>query len=52
MIDLPIRLFVEQIPPAQIAGVLARQLAWTAGLIILGRIVIRRATRRLVVQGG
>jgi len=52
MIDLPIRLFVEQIPAAQAWGVLAYQLAWTAVLIILGRIVIRRATRRLVVQGG
>lgn len=52
LIDLPIRLFVQHIPAAAAVNVFAYQLAWTAGLIILGREVMRRATRRLVVQGG
>jgi ABC-2 type transport system permease protein len=30
----------------------ARQLAWTIALLGLGRVLLRRATRRLVVQGG
>ncbi len=52
VIDLPIRLFVQQIPASHAAGVVAYQLAWTAGLIVVGRFLIRRAMRRLVVQGG
>jgi ABC-2 type transport system permease protein len=31
---------------------LAHQVAWTAGLLLLGRLVLRRAERILVVQGG
>ena len=50
--DVPHRLFTGHIPPAGLPGVLAHQLAWTAGLICIGRWLLRRAVRRLVVQGG
>lgn len=35
-----------------VTRVLATQAAWAFGLIALGRVVLARATRRLVVQGG
>jgi ABC-2 type transport system permease protein len=37
---------------ADIAGVLATQAAWAVALLALGRVVLARATRKLVVQGG
>jgi len=33
-------------------GEVAAQVAWAAGLLLLGRLVLSRATRKLVVQGG
>jgi ABC-2 type transport system permease protein len=33
-------------------GVIAAQLAWATVLLIAGRLLLRRATRKLVVQGG
>ena len=30
----------------------AAQVAWTVGLLLLGRLVLSRATHKLVVQGG
>ena len=50
--DLPFRLYSGHIPPGQIWGVLANQGAWTLGLVVLGRWLLARGTRRLVVQGG
>lgn len=35
-----------------IVGPLARQVFWAAVLLVLGRVVLRRAERKLVVQGG
>lgn len=52
LIDLPLRLFVQHIPATAVLGVLAHQLGWTIVLIAAGHAVLRRATRRLVVQGG
>jgi ABC-2 type transport system permease protein len=50
--DLPFRLFTGHIAPANAVAVIGQQLAWTAVLVILGREVLRRGVRRLVVQGG
>ena len=52
LMDTPFRLYVGQIAPQSAAAVLAHQLVWTAALILLGRVVLSRGTRRLVVQGG
>ena len=37
---------------ASVAGVLAVQAAWVVALALLGRLVLARATRKVVVQGG
>ena len=52
MMDTPFRIYVGHIPAAGWAGVLAHQAAWAAGLVMLGRWILKRGTRRLVVQGG
>ena len=49
MIQIPIDVFLERAPAD---GLLARQLLWVLLLVATGRLVLRRATRRLVVQGG
>lgn len=50
--DVPFRIYMGHIPPAQIGAVLAHEIAWTAVFVILGRQMLARGTRRLVVQGG
>ena len=52
LVDLPFRLYSGHIPPSQAASVLAHQVAWSLGLILLGHRLLARGTRRLVVQGG
>lgn len=50
--DTPFRLFTGHIPPGQAFGVVCHQLAWAAGLILLGRWMLARGMRRAVIQGG
>jgi ABC-2 type transport system permease protein len=52
LVDLPFRVFTGHIPPGAAATVLLRQLAWTAALVLLGRWLLGRGLRRVVVQGG
>lgn len=52
LIDVPFRLYAGNIPPEQIGFVLAHQAVWTVGLILLGRGLLARGARRVVVQGG
>lgn len=49
VLQAPIDVFSER---GSAAGLLLHQLLWTLLLAGLARIVLRRATRRLVVQGG
>ena len=35
-----------------VVGVFAIQLAWLATLLVIGHVLLTRATRRLVIQGG
>lgn len=51
-VDLPFRVYLGAIPPGELALVLGRQLAWTLALIALGRWLLGRGIRRIVVQGG
>jgi ABC-2 type transport system permease protein len=52
LFDLPVRVYSGDIPSAGLAFVLARQLGWTIVLVGLGRWLLGRAVRRVVVQGG
>jgi ABC-2 type transport system permease protein len=52
VVDQPYRLYTGSVPPDELPLVLARQLAWTLALVALGRWLIGRGIRRLVVQGG
>jgi ABC-2 type transport system permease protein len=49
MIQGPINIFIDD---GSIAGVLALQCFWVVALLGIGRLVLRRATLRVVVQGG
>lgn len=52
MLDLPSRIFTGDIPVAHAPGVILLQLGWTFALALLGRWLVSRGVRRLVVQGG
>lgn len=52
LIDVPFRLYLGHLPPNTCLPLLAHQLAWTVALVLLGRWILARGTRRLVVQGG
>ena len=52
LIDTPFRLYTGHIPPDQVLIVVGHQAAWTAALVLLGRGLLSRGTRRLVIQGG
>ncbi len=52
MLDFPSRVFSGDISVAHAPWVLAHQLAWTLVLVGLGRWLLSRGVRRLVVQGG
>jgi ABC-2 type transport system permease protein len=50
--DVPFRIYAGHISPAEYWRELMQQLAWIVGLIFLGRWILSRGMRRLVVQGG
>ncbi len=52
ILDQPARIYAGQIAAGELIGVLARQLGWTVALIALGRGLLARGLRRVVVQGG
>jgi ABC-2 type transport system permease protein len=52
LMDVPFRLYVGHISPGEIGAVLAHQAAWILALVLLGRALLARGARRLVVQGG
>ncbi len=52
MVDVPFRVYLGQISPAQALEEFAAQLLWTTVLVLAGRALLVRGTRRLVIQGG
>ena len=52
LMDTPFRLYTGQAPPEDVLPLVAHQLAWAVVLILVGRWILWRGTRRLVVQGG
>jgi ABC-2 type transport system permease protein len=52
VMDLPYRVYNGHIATAGLPLVLARQIGWTLAIVALGRWLLDRGMRRLVVQGG
>ena len=52
LFDLPFRIYTGHIPAGDLALVLPRQLGWTVALVGIGRWLLGRGMRRVVVQGG
>ena len=52
IVDTPYRIYLGHIPTSDIFPNLAHQLAWAAALVLIGRWVLSRGLRRLVMQGG
>ena len=52
LVDLPFRLYTGHLPAREVVTVLAHQATWTVALVVIGRWLLARGTRRLVVQGG
>jgi len=52
VIQTPVDIWLGKRDGAALAGVLTLQAFWALALLGLGRLVLRRATRKVVVQGG
>jgi len=52
IVDLPFRIFTGNIPARDAGWVLLHQAIWSIALIVLGRWILWRGMRRVVVQGG
>jgi len=52
ILQLPLDIFLGTTSGAEVLGVLAVQAAWGIAVLGLGRMVLTRATRKVVVQGG
>jgi ABC-2 type transport system permease protein len=52
LFDLPFRIYSGHIALGDLAPVIARQLGWTIAVVALGRWLLGRGLRRVVVQGG
>lgn len=52
IMDVPFRIYLGHIGPAEWAGALAHQAVWIALMVAAGAALIARGVRRLVVQGG
>jgi ABC-2 type transport system permease protein len=52
VIQTPVDIWLGKRAGAALIGVLALQLFWALALLGIGRLVLRRATRKVVVQGG
>jgi ABC-2 type transport system permease protein len=52
MVQFPIEIFLDMHTGVALLGIYARQIMWAAVLIACGRLVLARAVRKVVVQGG
>jgi ABC-2 type transport system permease protein len=52
MVQLPVEVFLDKHHGSGLIAVYAHQLAWAAALTVAGRLALRRAVRRVEVQGG
>ena len=52
MMQFPIEVFLGKHSGANLAGVFMLQIFWLAALVAVGRVLLARATQKLVIQGG
>ena len=52
LVQTPIDLVTGQATGARAVGLVGAQVAWAVVMLLAGRVVLARATRKLVVQGG
>lgn len=52
LLDHPFRLFTGNLPPSALSGVLLHQAFWIVTLVLVGRVLVSRGIKRLVIQGG
>lgn len=52
LVDTPFVAYLGHLPPKALALALLHQLVWTVVFVVFGRVLLARATRRMVVQGG
>lgn len=52
LVDIPFRVFTGHIRPDALPALLGHQLGWTVALVLIGRLTVQRALRRVVIQGG
>jgi len=52
LMDIPARLYSGNLSPGVAGALFLHQVLWAAGLILIGRLLLARGARRLVVQGG
>ena len=52
IVDAPYRLYTGNIPATQLGEVMAHQWIWVVALVLIGRWLLSRGMRRVVVQGG
>jgi ABC-2 type transport system permease protein len=52
MVDSPYRLWTGHLPPGDLLGVVLHQAVWILIFVALGRALLARGMRRIVVQGG
>lgn len=52
LVDVPARLLCGSLPPSELLQLLALQLFWIAILVLLGRWLMKRGLRRVIIAGG
>jgi len=52
LMDTPAQIYLGLIPPARAGLLLAPQLLWTAAFILIGRLLLTRALKSVIIQGG
>lgn len=52
LVDVPFRIYSGNIPFADVPAELLLQIFWTMAFVVIGRLLLTRSLRQLVVQGG
>ena len=52
IIDVPFRVYLGQLAPREVLVGFIQQVLWIAAFILIGRILLARGLKRLVIQGG
>jgi len=52
MVSIPLDIFLERLSIGELLGSLALQVAWAVVFVVAAHLLLGRATRKLVVQGG